>query len=186
MRFLFMVMALALVAGCGGGSATSPDVASDDRIESALGYHIERADYQGPVTQAHAELADRWWIELMADLRTAGYSEAQTDPSKHVEFVYIYLYQPRDSDHSIVCPGRPELVGACYDQFKPAFRVPGTYIDGPMLGRRPASQALKHEMLHHWCLWTFDNLCMAPGASEWDGHVWKAPNGTNVWDYTWH
>ena len=175
-------IAVVLSIGCmksptapeGGGPAVSP-----------LGYHIQTADYEGDITPAHGEFADRWWTELMMDLRNAGYSEAQTDPSKNVEWVYIYLYRPRDGDASIVCPGRSDLVGACYDQLKPAFRVPGNYIDGPMLGRRPSSQPLKHEMLHHWCYRTLHHMCMQPGASEWDGHHWSAPDGTDIWNFTW-
>jgi hypothetical protein len=176
-------------AACGYKSLTAVD-GGEVRLVSALGFRVEAynqeyLDAGGTVSQLHADLADRWWTELMTDLRAAGFPADKTDPSRNAEWVYIYLHKPVDGDSSIIEPQRNQPVGGYYDQFKPAFHAPGDYINGPMLGRRPASQALKHEMLHHWCLRTLHNLCMVPGASEWDGHHFAAPDGTDVWIFTW-
>jgi len=177
-----------LACACGARGVTDPD-GGDVRLVSTLGFRVEATqeylDNGGQVVQAHADLADRWWTELMTDLRAAGFPPEKTDPAKHVQWVYIYLYKPIDGDSSIMCPGWNVPVGGCYDQFKPGYRVPGDYTKGPMLGRRPASQPLKHEMLHHWCTRELGHLCMVPGASEWDGHIFAAPDGTNVWNFTW-
>ena len=182
-----IAFALALTA-CGHRGLTAPD-GGPTQLISPRGYHIqatqEYLDWGGSVTSLHGELADRWWTELMTDLRSAGYTAEQTDPTRNVQWVFINLYKPVDGDSDIICCGYNVPVGATYDQFKPAFNVPGDYAKGPMLGRRPASQALKHEMLHHWCFRTLGHMCLEPGVSEWDGHHWYAPDGTDIWLLTW-
>jgi len=181
-----LVVALALViAACGHNSVTDPK-GGEVRLESALGFHIqatqEYLDNGGAVSQQHADLADRWWTSLMADFRRAGYPEAKADPSKFANYTFVWLYKPIGPDSSITCPGWTVLVGGCYDQFKPGFRVPGDYIDPDgWLGARPTAQPLKHEMTHHWCLKTMGHLCMTG-----DEHTFVMPNGRDIWEVQWY
>jgi len=102
--------------------------------------------------------------------------------SKNTQYVFVYLYKPIGPDSSITCPGWDVLVGGCYDQFKPGFRVPGDYTDPDgWLGARPAAQPLKHEMTHHWCKRVFGHMCMTG-----EEHTFLMPNGVNIWDVQWY
>lgn len=184
-RCVSWMTCLAMAAGC----AHSPTAPSEDRrLTSALGYHVEAQDdflkAGRVVTPAHGELADRWWGELMADLAAAGFGKA--DPTNIRGYMYIRLHQPVD-DQGLILNSSGVKVGGYYDVLGQAFHVPGDYPTAHWRDR-PSMQALKHEMLHHWCRMTLGHLCLAPGKSEWDGHVWPVPNdpNKNIWDFTWH
>ena len=180
-RLYVFVLALA-VAACGSGKVTSPDDGPPDRLESALGYHIERADYTGPIVQAHADLADRWWGELMRALQTAGFPADKADPTNIHGSVKIKLFEPRDSDHCFPVSGT--MVCGAYWPYE--LLVPGTYAMQSMLGRRPAAQPLKHEMTHHWCIVVLGRNCVNGAEDQRDSHVWLTPNGQNIWDLQWY
>lgn len=156
------------------------------RMTSELGFQIEVAkDFEqagGVVSQAHAVLADQYWRELMTDLQGAGYAASMADSKSIRGAVKIYLYQPQNNVGDIRCLSGGAMAGSCYAPF--ALSVPGTYPTAHWPDR-PNSQPLKHEMLHHWCMMTSQGTCLEPGKKERDGHVWRAPNGTNIWEYTW-
>lgn len=191
MRPLAVVFAgMLLMVGC-DFSPTGPDRTADT-VRSALGFVIigtsDYLDAGGQVTQAHADLADQWWPELMMDLQGAGMDRAGA--SAMPGSVRIHLHQPRDADSLIYYKGTKDLVGAWYQQDPAIFHVPGDYTDPDgMLGRRPALQPIKHEALHHWCRRTLGRLCLAEtdldGNDKLDDHVWLSPDGTNIWLLTW-
>lgn len=182
--------ALLFLSAC-GGLPTAPD--EDRRAVSALGYHVEaNQDFLkagGVVTPAHGELADRWWGELMLDLQSAGYTVSQADPSNIRGYIRIRLAQPQNEKGDIFYSDNSKLVGSYYDRLGGSLVVPGNYpyANWTAVGR-PNSQPLKHEMLHLWCFTVLKHDCLAPGLTSFDtyGHVYPAPNGVNVWDYTWH
>jgi hypothetical protein len=178
-KFLYAALALGL-AGCGGSSSVTGPSGADGELVSALGYRIERADYRGAVTQAHADLADRWWGELMRDLQAAGYPPEQADPA-NIHAATIKLFEPQDADHCFKVSGR--MVCGAYWPY--TLLVPGTYAGQAMLGRRPNFQPLKHEMTHHWCIVVLGRDCIGASDKDHAGHVWLMPNGQNIWDLQW-
>lgn len=185
MKRSLALAAVLVTAACGHNTLTNPD-GSEALVVSQLGFRVEGSkdflEAGNAVTQQHADLADRWWTSLMADLRRAGYSETQTDPVKHTSWVFVLLVKPEGPNSYIMCPMHNALVGGCYDQFKPSLHVPGDYTDPDgWLGDRPTAQPLKHEMTHHWCLKTLGHLCMPDGK-----HEFRMPNGVNIWDVQWY
>lgn len=165
-------------------SPTMPD--GTLQLTTALGFHIQ-ADEQflvggGVLMPAHGTLADRWWTELMGDLTKAGMAKA--DPSDTRGYLIIHLRHPIDADGNILFSDGRTPVGSYYDYLASFAAVPGDYPTAKWPGR-PSAQPLKHEMLHYWCYRTMGHLCTT-GSDPWTNHVWHAPDGTNVWDFTWH
>lgn len=184
------LVVLMLLVGC-NTSPTGPD-GTDGVVHSELGFIIigmsEYLDAGGPVTQLHADLADRWWRELMVDLQSAGMSRAGGESTPRS--ARVYLHQPRDAD-SLFRDDQGNVVGGWYDaRGSGALHVPGDYTDPDgMLGARPALQPIKHEALHHWCYRTMGHACVADSDLDHNGkkddHVWLLPDGTNIWVLTW-
>lgn len=185
-RLLGILCSGFLLVTCNYKPLTAPD-GGEVRLVSALGYHVEATqeylDAGGTVTPLHGELADRWWTELMTDLQDAGYTSSVADPKNTRGMVTILLYQQQTDVGYIFRPGTKELVGSSYNVG--VIRVAGTYPTAQWKNR-PSSQPLKHEMLHHWCMYTKQGLCAQAGNSDENtNHVWLAPDGQNVWLFTW-
>ena len=184
-RRLLPFLAGMLLAGC----AKSPTVPDDQRfLTTPLGFHIqstnEYLEVGGVLTPAHGERADRWWRELMNDLAAAGMKDA--DPENIRGYVSIHLRKPLDDQGSILYSDNSTHVGGYYDYLGTSLVVPGDY-DQDHWRNRPSAQALKHEMLHHWCYRTMHHFCTVLGDSNgWTNHHWAAPNGVDIWDLTWH
>jgi len=186
-RLLLSIAGIALLAaGCGTDGPTVPD--DQRRLTTALGFHIQASDEfldaGGVVTPEHGLAADRWWAQLMGDLTTAGMRGA--DPGNIYGYLYIRLMRSRTQTGDILYSDGTTLVGGYYSRMGGSFYVPGDYPTAHWPGR-PNSQPLKHEYLHHWCSTVLKKDCLAPGTTSMDrdSHVFPAPNGVNVWDYTW-
>lgn len=182
-RFVVFVWVMALVACI--GSPTLPY--EETHATTQLGFHIqilkEYSDVGGVLTTEHSERADRWWRELMTELSAAGMQGA--DPEDIQGYVSIALRKPLN-DQGEILYGNCSRAGGYYDQINHKLYVPGDY-DQDHWRDRPSAQALKHEMLHHWCWITMRHFCTVPGDDNpWTNHHWKAPNGTDIWDFTWH
>jgi len=147
-------------------------------LRSELGFKIRGTqaylDGGATVTQAHADMADQAWRELMDRLRKAGFENA--DPDGRVA-VTIWLHLPEGPDELIHCGGHANLVGGCYGN--DVVRVPGNYPSSTYPKRR-WSQPLMHEFLHHFCAIFLGSTCTI-GSDKL--HEWPAPNdaSANIW-----
>jgi hypothetical protein len=184
-KLLLIVVAFYLM-DCGYFSPTSPSELEGIRLKSNLGFTIQaHKEYRDPgegVTQAHADLADQYWSELMICLRDGmGYTRDVDPNSLPTSYVGIILRQPRGEHEYIYCNNFSGLQGACYHNSNTTMEVPGNYPT-TTLTERPVSQPLKHEMLHYWYYKTRGHNGRKNGK-----HFWPAPNGSgkNVWDCTW-
>lgn len=154
-------------------------------VASALGFVFESDDFTdrgGVVTSMHGERADVWWVELMNDLSSAGLSGVSAVDIHRP--ITICLHWPIDDQGIILFSDNRTRVGGYYDPRALEIHVAGDYPYAQW-PNRPSAQGVKHEMLHHWCNQTMGHMCTA-GDDPLHNHVWRAPNGVNVWDYTWH
>ena len=176
----FVLTAALLIAGCGTQGPTAVDGVDQRNFKSPLGFIMSVGDYDKPLTQRHAELADRWWGTLMRDFAAAGLDKA--DPANtRGGWVKIVLEEPVGPDSLVKNGMHTELIGGWYSPWDTSVHVPGDYDDPDgMLGARPAYQPLMHEYTHHWCQQTLKHLCLAGGE-----HSWAMPDGRNIWDVQW-
>lgn len=178
------VVALIMV-GIVCSCAYVPSGPSPSRVAlSVLGFIFESDDFiarSGVVTPMHGERADAWWVELMRDLTDAGLSGASA--SNIYRPITICLHWPIDDQGLILFSDKQSRVGGYYDPRAGKIHVAGDYPYA-MWSNRPSSQGLKHEMLHHWCYRTMGHMCTT-GTNPMTNHIWRTPNGVNVWDYTW-
>lgn len=179
-RCIGVALALAVVTGC--ALPTKPD--TDGVRVSSLGFHVQRGDYRGTMTDTHAVVADQWWGELMTDLAEAGLAGA--DPINIRGYSDICLMEPVTPEGYILYSDGETLVGGYYSRLGKTFFVPGDYPTASFPGRIN-SQPLKHEFLHHWCLEVLGVDCLASGTNSFDtgSHVFLAPSSVNIWDFTW-
>lgn len=177
----FVLTAAIFAAGCGAKGPTSVDGVDQNNFRSALGFILSVGDYNKPLTERHAELADRWWGTLMRDFSAAGLDKA--DPGDvRGGYVKIVLQQPVGPDSMVKDGMHTDLIGGWYSPPGRSIHVPGDYDDPDgMLGARPAYQPLMHEYTHHWCSVVLGHVCLAKDGT----HNWAMPNGRNIWDVQW-
>lgn len=182
-RVFLVEMVIVLLIGCINPLVGPDGVEVETNIRSTLGFYIqahrEFVNAGGVVTQLHADLADKWWDELMNDLQTVGFGGA--DPNNTFGYVKIVLRQPQGPHEYIYCSRLSGLQGACYSPGYKIMEVPGNYPTTAII-ERPASQPLKHEMLHHFCYRKLGYDCLTDNA-----HFYPSLNDPkkDIWDFTW-
>lgn len=134
------VCLLFLVSAACSLFTTGPDSISG--IYSKYGFRFQVGDYSGEITQAHAELADRAWEEVVICLGGFGFEHKASDTLGRVN---IRLREPQTEQELIYCGG--ELNGGCYSRDSHLIEVPGNY---PTTTKKQYPlQPLKHEFIHH-------------------------------------